>query len=60
MNTISSGAHPTHAATCDRAFAIASRVASANAWPLEGFPKWSHTNGAMASATSGNTGVVAL
>ena len=54
------GSHSTAAATDARAAASASAHGRANAWPLLGLPKCSHTNGSMAAATSGKIGVVAL
>jgi len=60
VNTISSASAPTSRATSARAFSTAARAARPGACVLDGFPGSARNTSAIASATSGRTGVVAL
>jgi hypothetical protein len=60
VNITSLASHASMALTLALAPSTASRHGVANACPLDGFPKCSNKNGAIALATSGQMGVVAL
>jgi hypothetical protein len=60
VKTISSGVAPTSRATSARASSTAARAARPGACVLDGLPGSARSAAAIASATSGRTGVVAL
>ena len=60
VNTISVGSAPIKPATADRASSRAVLASCPYAWTLDGLPKTSRRARAIASATGGATGVVAL
>jgi hypothetical protein len=60
VKTISSAAAPTRRATSARASSTAARAARPGACVLDGLPGSARSAAAIASATSGRTGVVAL
>ncbi len=59
VNTISSGAAPSAAATRSRASSSAARASRPAACALDGLPNRSPRNGSMAARTAGRSGVVA-
>ena len=60
VKTISSACAPTRRATSARASSTAARAARPDACVLDGLPGSARNAAAIASATSGRTGVVAL
>nr|WP_287092457.1 hypothetical protein [Mesorhizobium sp.] len=60
VNTISSVAQSSSAATWLRAFSSAAFAGMLAQWPLDGFPKAPSRYGRMAAVTEGSIGVLAL
>ena len=60
VNSTSRAAAPTSSATCSRARSSTARAAAPSACVLDGLPQRSRSAAAIASTTSGRTGVVAL
>ncbi len=60
MNATSGGLPPTSSATCCRACSTAARAARPKEWTEDGLPCRPPSQGSIASATRGSSGVVAL
>ena len=60
VNTISSAAQPSSAATSARALSKADFAGALAQWPLEGLPNAWSSSGRITAATAGSIGVLAL